>query len=93
MTAAVTSGPVARRYVDPSLIDYFAEQLEGHYRADMLLGPHDLIGTVSAQYALTDRLVRVATGEVLVTVARTDAPLADVMAASEKVLRPGGAAS
>ncbi|MBH1938298.1 Twin-arginine translocation pathway signal [Streptomyces sp. AV19] len=63
VTAAVTSGLVAQRYVDPSLIDYFAEQLEGHYRADMLLGPHDLIGTVSAQYALIDRLVRVATGE------------------------------
>ncbi|WP_344019946.1 Twin-arginine translocation pathway signal [Streptomyces luteireticuli] len=63
MTAAITAGPVSQRYVDPSLIDYFTEQLEGHYRADVLLGPHDLIDTVSAQYALIDRLVRVATGE------------------------------
>ncbi|GGR24423.1 hypothetical protein GCM10010219_31490 [Streptomyces netropsis] len=61
--AALTAGPIAPRHVDPALIDYFQQQLEGHYRADMLLGPHDLIGTVSAQYELIDRLVRVATGE------------------------------
>lgn len=50
--AALTAGPIAPRHVDPALIDYFEQQLEGHYRADMLLGPHDLIGTVSAQYEL-----------------------------------------
>ncbi len=61
--AALTPGPVAPRHVDPALIAYFDEQLEGHYRADMLLGPHDLIGTVSAQYELIDRLVRNAQGE------------------------------
>ncbi|MFF4407175.1 Twin-arginine translocation pathway signal [Streptomyces sp. NPDC001262] len=61
--AALTAGPIAPRHVDPALIDYFQEQLEGHYRADMLLGPHDLIGTVSAQYELIDRLVRAADGE------------------------------
>jgi transcriptional regulator with XRE-family HTH domain len=61
--AALTPGPVAPRHVDPALITYFQEQLEGHYRADMLLGPHDLIGAVSAQYELIDRLVRTATGE------------------------------
>ncbi|MFC9241141.1 Twin-arginine translocation pathway signal [Streptomyces decoyicus] len=49
--------------MDPALVTYFQEQLEGHYRADMMLGPHDLIGTVSAQYELIDRLVRVAQGE------------------------------
>ena len=38
-------------------------QLEGHYRADMFLGPHDLIGTVSAQCQLIDKLVRSAKGE------------------------------
>lgn len=61
--AALTAGPVAARHVDPSLIDYFQQQLEGHYRADMLLGPHDLIGTVSEQYKLIDNLVRTAAGE------------------------------
>lgn len=61
--AALAAGPVPPRQVDPALIDYFQQQLEGHYRADMLLGPHDLIGTVSAQYELIDRLVRVAKGE------------------------------
>ncbi|MFI8853410.1 Twin-arginine translocation pathway signal [Streptomyces sp. NPDC053499] len=61
--AALTAGPTPPRHVDPALITYFHEQLEGHYRADMLLGPHDLIGTVSAQYELIDRLVRVAKGE------------------------------
>ncbi|MGK5642372.1 Twin-arginine translocation pathway signal [Streptomyces sp. URMC 126] len=43
------------------MVGYFREQLEGHYRADMLLGPHDLIGIVSSQYALIDRLSRAAT--------------------------------
>ncbi|WP_461015455.1 Twin-arginine translocation pathway signal [Streptomyces daliensis] len=61
--AALTAGPTPSRHVDPALIAYFQEQLEGHYRADMLLGPHDLIGTVSEQYALIDRLIRVAGGE------------------------------
>ncbi|MEU7042617.1 Twin-arginine translocation pathway signal [Streptomyces varsoviensis] len=60
--AALTPGPIAERHVDPALIPYFQTQLEGHYRADMLLGPHDLIGTVSAQYELIDRLVRAAKG-------------------------------
>lgn len=61
--AALVAGPVAPQHVDPALIDYFQQQLEGHYRADMLLGPHDLIGTVSAQYQLIDKLVRSAKGE------------------------------
>lgn len=61
--AALTAGPTPVRHVDPALIGYFQEQLEGHYRADMLLGPHDLIGTVAAQYELIDRLIRVARGE------------------------------
>ncbi|MET7454218.1 Twin-arginine translocation pathway signal [Streptomyces sp. NPDC005574] len=61
--AALVPGPVALQYVDPALIDYFQQQLEGHYRADMFLGPHDLIGTVSAQYQLIDKLVRSAKGE------------------------------
>ncbi|MEU9919529.1 Twin-arginine translocation pathway signal [Streptomyces sp. NPDC051001] len=61
--AALVAGPVAQQNVDPALIDYFQTQLEGHYRADMFLGPHDLIGTVSAQYQLIDKLVRSAKGE------------------------------
>jgi len=61
--AALTTGPVSSRQVDPGLIPYFQQQLEGHYRADMMLGPLDLIGTVSEQYALIDRLSRTATGE------------------------------
>ncbi|MFF3493725.1 Twin-arginine translocation pathway signal [Streptomyces sp. NPDC002795] len=61
--AALVAGPVRPQHVDPALIGYFQEQLEGHYRADMLLGPHDLIGTVSAQYQLIDKLVRSAKGE------------------------------
>ncbi|MDI3422881.1 Twin-arginine translocation pathway signal [Streptomyces luteolus] len=61
--AALAPGPAAPQHVDPALIDYFQQQLEGHYRADMFLGPHDLIGTVSAQYQLIDKLVRSAKGE------------------------------
>ncbi|WP_327307053.1 Twin-arginine translocation pathway signal [Streptomyces sp. NBC_01298] len=61
--AALMPGPVATQYVDPALIDYFQQQLEGHYRADMFLGPHDLVGTVSAQFQLIDKLVRSARGE------------------------------
>lgn len=61
--AALVAGPLAPQHVDPALITYFQEQLEGHYRADMFLGPHDLIGTVSAQYQLIDKLVRSAKGE------------------------------
>ncbi|WP_251052667.1 MULTISPECIES: Twin-arginine translocation pathway signal [unclassified Streptomyces] len=61
--AALVAGPMAPQHVDPALVDYFQQQLEGHYRADMFLGPHDLIGTVSAQYQLIDKLVRSAQGE------------------------------
>lgn len=61
--AALVPGPIAQQHVDPALIGYFQQQLEGHYRADMFLGPHDLIGTVSAQYQLIDKLIRSAQGE------------------------------
>ena len=61
--AALVAGPTAPRHVDPALITYFDQQLEGHYRADMLLGPHDLIGTVSEQYKLIDNLARTAASE------------------------------
>ncbi|WP_042400273.1 hypothetical protein [Streptacidiphilus carbonis] len=61
--AALTAGPIPARVVDPELVPYFQQQLEGHYRADMMLGPLELIGTVSEQYALIDKLSRVASGE------------------------------
>ncbi|MFJ5141024.1 Twin-arginine translocation pathway signal [Streptomyces sp. NPDC088707] len=61
--AALVPGPTAPQHVDPGLVDYFQSQLEGHYRADMLLGPHDLIGTLGPQYQLIDKLTRSATGD------------------------------
>lgn len=61
--AALTAGPIPPRHVDPDLVNYFQTQLEGHYRADMMLGPLDLIGTVSEQFGLIDRLSRNAAGE------------------------------
>lgn len=48
-------GPVA-----PELVDYFRQQLPGHYRADMWLGPHMLIPTVEAQTCLLQRLTSAA---------------------------------
>ncbi|MFE7804297.1 hypothetical protein ACFU51_06480 [Streptomyces sp. NPDC057430] len=36
--AALVPGPTATQHVDPALIDYFEQQLEGHYRADMFSG-------------------------------------------------------
>ncbi|SEM21365.1 hypothetical protein [Streptacidiphilus jiangxiensis] len=61
--AALTAGPVPPRHVDPALIGYFEQQLEGHYRADMMLGPLDLIGTVAAGFELIDKLSRNAAGD------------------------------
>ncbi|TDC70171.1 XRE family transcriptional regulator [Actinomadura sp. GC306] len=48
-------GPVA-----PELVGYFRQQLPGHYRADMWLGPHMLIPTVNAQTRLIQQLLRTA---------------------------------
>jgi transcriptional regulator with XRE-family HTH domain len=45
------------KHVDPELIPYFQQQLEGHYRADMLLGPRALINTVTAQCNLIGQLI------------------------------------
>jgi len=45
------------RPVAPELADYFRTQLSGHYRADMFLGPHLLIPTVTEQYRLICTLV------------------------------------
>ncbi|ABW12263.1 hypothetical protein Franean1_2840 [Parafrankia sp. EAN1pec] len=54
---ALTFGRPALRNVDPALIDYFNQQLEGHYQADMMLGPRELISTVTAQHTLISNLV------------------------------------
>ncbi|MFD8934066.1 multiprotein-bridging factor 1 family protein [Streptomyces sp. NPDC059578] len=52
------------RRIDPALIPYFQQQLEGHYRADMMLGPLALLDTVEAQCRLIGRLVDEADGVV-----------------------------
>lgn len=49
--------PERRGPIAPELVDYFQAQLTGHYQADMMLGPLDLIDTVSAQYGLIERLL------------------------------------
>ncbi|WP_439676773.1 4a-hydroxytetrahydrobiopterin dehydratase [Embleya sp. MST-111070] len=49
--------------MDPALVLYFREQLQGHYRADMLLGPHQLVATVTAQHQLICELSGSAAGE------------------------------
>lgn len=48
-------GPVA-----PELVMYFLEQLPGHYKADMWLGPRHLIPTVTTQAQLLEELARAA---------------------------------
>lgn len=48
-------GPVA-----PELVMYFLEQLPGHYRADMWLGPRHLIPTVTTQAHLIKELAQAA---------------------------------
>jgi hypothetical protein len=58
------SGTRGARPVDPAIVDYFRDQLDGHYRADVMLGPHNLIPTVVVQYQLILRLLDDATGEV-----------------------------
>ena len=60
--AAVVSRIPDIRRVDPALIPYFQQQLEGHYHADMLLGSRALIGTVTAQCDLIGQLVDSADG-------------------------------
>ncbi|MGC5014814.1 hypothetical protein ACLQ2R_28955 [Streptosporangium sp. DT93] len=48
-------GPVA-----PELVTYFLEQLPGHYKADMWLGPRHLILTVTTQAQLIKELAHAA---------------------------------
>lgn len=60
---APARAPTSRQPVDPALVLYFREQLQGHYRADMLLGPHQLVATVTAQHQLICELSANAAGE------------------------------
>lgn len=62
--------------VDPALIEYFQQQISGHYRADMMLGPRALIGTVSAQCRLIGDLVDNADGSTRLGMARVGAEFA-----------------
>ncbi|MET7484292.1 helix-turn-helix transcriptional regulator [Streptomyces sp. NPDC005538] len=59
---ALTTAMAVPRHVDPALVPYFEQQLAGHYRADMLLGPRALIGTVTAQCNLIGQLMETADG-------------------------------
>ncbi|MGW1993483.1 Twin-arginine translocation pathway signal [Embleya sp. NPDC001921] len=52
------------RSVDPAIVDYFHQQLDGHYRADVMLGPHHLVPTVIVQYQLIVKLLDLASGDV-----------------------------
>jgi helix-turn-helix protein len=63
---APASRPAATgpRPVAPELVDYFRTQLAGHYRADMFLGPHHLIPTVTEQHRLICDLASMAAGNV-----------------------------
>lgn len=58
-TGAIThdphQGPVA-----PEVVMYFLEQLPGHYKADMWLGPRHLIPTVATQAELIKELTKAA---------------------------------
>jgi transcriptional regulator with XRE-family HTH domain len=55
---AVRAGARGRRVpVAPDVVDYLREQLPGHYRAELFLGPHHLIPIVTAQTALIAELV------------------------------------
>lgn len=55
MRDEMQDGPVA-----PELVEYFREQLPGHYKADMFLGPRHLLPTVQPQAELIIRLAKVA---------------------------------
>ncbi|MEU0521876.1 hypothetical protein [Streptosporangium sp. NPDC006007] len=50
-------------HVAPELVDYFRLQLLSHYTADAFLGPHHLLGVVTAQYRSITKLADQAKGE------------------------------
>lgn len=76
---AFTFGRETPRHLDPALIDYFDQQLEGHYRADMMLGPHELIGTVTAQHTLISNLMTTARGETRLGLLRSSTAYASLI--------------
>ena len=57
VTAALVPGLAGPRHVDPALVPHFEKQLLLHYQADMMLGPRDLIGTLTEQSRLIAQLV------------------------------------
>ncbi|MFD4831052.1 Twin-arginine translocation pathway signal [Streptomyces uncialis] len=76
--AAIDSADVTPRHIDPQLVPYFYQQLNGHYAADMMLGPRDLIGTVTEQYRLISGLARAAGGPVREELIRVGATYAEL---------------
>ncbi|MFI1577101.1 helix-turn-helix domain-containing protein [Embleya sp. NPDC020630] len=77
--AAPTRRPMSRRPVDPALVTYFREQLQGHYRADILLGPHQLVATVTAQHQLICELSANTTGDLRRNLLRVGAAYAALL--------------
>jgi hypothetical protein len=77
--AALTFRGTAPRHVDPALIDYFIQQLEGHYRADMMLGPRELISTVTAQHTLISTVTVSARGDTRQDLLRASAAYASLI--------------
>ncbi|GIH67748.1 hypothetical protein [Sphaerimonospora thailandensis] len=59
-TIGITLYPPHQGPVAPELVVYFLEQLPGHYKADMWLGPRHLIPTVATQAQLIRELVHAA---------------------------------
>lgn len=78
--AALAPGTASARSVDPELVTYFYKQLDGHYAADMMLGPNELIGTVSEQYKLIAGLARAAKPPVRAGLLRVGAVYAELCA-------------
>nr|WP_308222795.1 helix-turn-helix transcriptional regulator [Frankia sp. AgPm24] len=70
------TGASRARHVDPALVSYFDDQLKGHYRADMLLGPGALTGTVSSQFQVIARLADAADGSTRRRMARVGSSFA-----------------
>lgn len=55
---SLVPGEPTNGLVAPELVDYFRDQLAGHYKADMFLGPRNLIPTVQTQTELIVSLLK-----------------------------------
>lgn len=78
-TVAAETPMLRHRHVAPELPDYFEAQLRSHYQADMLLGPHLVMATVTAQYQAICEAIALTTGglhEALLRVAASYGALA-----------------